>query len=293
MELLQIATERSRFSARALGPANGPLVLLLHGFPQLALAWDRQLEALGAAGFRAVAPDLRGYGGSTRSGPYDLGTVVGDLESWVNALGASRAILVGHDWGGVLAWTAASLLPARTERLIVLNAPHPGAMLDALTGNPGQWLRSAYALFFQLPGLPEWLIARHHARGVARMLRGGSAVKDVWTADALEPYRAAFSTPGAVAAPLGYYRSFLRTGWAIRRATRANPIQTPIDILWGERERALGLDLISEHRLRPYLASGEGAVVRPRVHLLEGVGHFLMEEAPVRINRLLLACLGR
>lgn len=196
-----------RFAALAAGPERGPLVLLLHGFPELARSWRHQLPALGRAGFRALAPDLRGYGGTERQGPYDLGTLAADTAALVEAAGAERATVVGHDWGGAVAWATAYRHPARIERLVVLNAPHPALMREELRTSWNQLWRSRYMFFFQLPWLPERLLSRQNGAQIARALRGGSHVRDAWPAEELERYRAALSRPADLVGPLAYYRA--------------------------------------------------------------------------------------
>src|SRR5574340_319434 len=191
METLAIRANGASFAALADGPPDGPLVLLLHGFPELSRSWRHQLPALAAAGYRAVAPDLRGYGGSDQGGPYDLGTLAADAAGMVTALGRERATVVGHDWGGAVAWAVAGRRPEVVERLVVLNCPPASVLARELRRNPRQLRRSAYMLLFQLPWLPEWLLTRHRAAAVARALRGGSHVRSAWPPEELERYRQA------------------------------------------------------------------------------------------------------
>ncbi len=273
-----------RFHALAAGPADGPLVLLLHGFPELARSWRHQLPALAAAGFRAVAPDLRGYGRTERRGPYDTATLAGDVAGLVTALGAPSAAVVAHDWGGVIGWSAAARHPSVVARLAVLNGPPLPALAAEVLRNPRQARRSRYVAFFQLPLLPERRLTRDGAAQVARALRGGSHVRDAWPPEELALYRAAFADRAAAAAALAYYRSAVRRVGAERRAARKAPIAAPILILWGLRDRFVGLRTVSPERLRPYLAPGN--VPELRVH--EDAGHFLQNEAPDWVNGHLL-----
>ena len=136
LEELRIDANGIRFHALADGPDDGPLILLLHGFPELARSWRSQLPALAAAGFRAVAPDLRGYGGTERHGPYDTATLAADVAGLVHALGRERATLVAHDWGGVIGWSAAARHPDVVERLAVLNAPPLAALAAEVAAEP-------------------------------------------------------------------------------------------------------------------------------------------------------------
>ncbi len=285
METLAFRANGARFAALADGPAEGPLVLLLHGFPELSRSWSHQLPALAAAGYRAVAPDLRGYGRSERRGPYDLGTLAADAAGMVTALGRDRAVVVGHDWGGAVAWAAAGRHPEVVERLVVLNCPPASVLARELRRNPRQLRRSAYMLLFQLPWLPEWLLTRNHAAAVARALRGGSHVRSAWSPEELEPYRRAFLEPGAASAALGYYRAALR---ARPRGPRPRPVAAPTLIVWGVEDRFLGAETIAPAKLAPVLAPGN----EPEVVWIHGAGHFVQNEAPERVNAELLRWVG-
>jgi pimeloyl-ACP methyl ester carboxylesterase len=275
------------FHALADGPEDGPLVLLLHGFPELSRSWRHQLPALAAAGFRAVAPDLRGYGKTDKRGPYDLRTLAADVAALVRALGRERAVVVGHDWGGAVAWGAAMYEPAVVERLVILDCPHPYVLARELRSNPRQALRSLYMLFFQLPWLPEWLLTRHGAAAVGRALRGGSFVRSAWPREETAHYQQAFLAPGAAAAALGYYRAAFRASFR-RGLGKRTRIAVPLLIIWGRQDRFLGLETVSRDRLAPWLAPGNVAELR----VLEDAGHFVQNEAPARVNEALLDWLG-
>ena len=288
MDELRLRVDDLGLFALAEGPEGGPLVLLLHGFPELSRSWRHQIHALGAAGYRAVAPDLRGYGRSARAGPYDVRTLAGDVRGLVRALGRERAVVAGHDWGGAVAWAAAVYEPEVVERLVVLNCPHPGVLAEELLRNPRQLARSWYMFLFQLPWLPEWLLTRHRASAVARALRGGSHVRSAWPREEIEIYRQAFLRPGAARAALGYYRAVFRSPFSLRRDGRARPVAAPVLILWGVRDRFLGVETIDPARMAPYLAPGS----RAEVVLLEEAGHFVQSEAPERVSAELLRWLG-
>ena len=136
----------------------GPLVVLLHGFPESWWSWRHQVQPLVEAGFRVVAPDLRGYGETQRQGPYDLDTIVGDVCALIESLGEKQAMIVGHDWGGGVAWHLASLRPEYCKRLVVMNCPHPALMHQALLGRKPSWAqirKSWYFFVFMLPFFPE------------------------------------------------------------------------------------------------------------------------------------------
>ncbi|HEU4384739.1 MAG TPA: alpha/beta hydrolase [Anaeromyxobacteraceae bacterium] len=270
------------------GPEDGPLALLLHGFPELSRSWRHQLPALAAAGWRAVAPDLRGYGQSGLRGPYDLGTLSRDVRDLVLALGRERAVVCGHDWGGAVAWATAVYQPEVVERLVVLNCPHPGVMAEQLLRNPRQRRRSRYIFFFQLPFIPEWLLTRNGAAQVARALRGGSAIREVWPREETDRYRQAFLRPGAARAALGYYRAAFRGWGSLRRDGRARPIAAPTLVVWGAQDRFLGRETVDPAAMAPYLAAGNVAAIR----FVEEAGHYVQSEAPQRVNQAILEWLG-
>ena len=194
-EELALDANGIRFHALAAGPAEGPLVVCLHGFPELARSWRHQLPALATAGYRAVAPDLRGYGGTDMRGPYDVRTLVGDVTGLIAALGRERAVLVGHDWGGAVAWATAMRAPEAVDRLVAVNCPPASALSEAMRRSPSQLAKSWYILFFQLPWLPERRMAKDGAAVVARALVGGSHRRGVWPPEELAAYRAAFARP--------------------------------------------------------------------------------------------------
>jgi pimeloyl-ACP methyl ester carboxylesterase len=288
LEELTLHANGIRFHALADGPENGPLLLLLHGFPELARSWHWQLPALAAAGYRAVAPDMRGYGGTDKTGPFDLWTLAADVAALVRAFGREKAVIVGHDWGGGVAWGAAFLQPQVVEKLVILNCPHPAVLGRALLTNLKQLRRSWYMFFFQLPVLPELMLTRDHSAGVARALRGGSVVRDSWTPEALKPYRDAFSQPGAASAAIGYYRAAFRSPLKASREAQRKPISAPTAIIWGAEDQFLGRELIAPEAQAPYFTVGNV----PTVKFIEGAGHFVQNEAPERVNEALLEWLG-
>lgn len=259
---------------------DGPLVLLLHGFPDFWYTWRRQLPAIAAGGFRAVAPDLRGYGLSGRPrglGAYRMDVLAADVAALVGHLGAERASVVGHDWGGAIAWNLPRYEPGLVERLVILNSPHPRAFAREIR-TADQLRRSWYIFFFQLPLVPEALLgARGHAlleRPFRRLLRKGAL-----TAEDLALYREAWARPGALTAMLDYYRAAFRR----RPPRRPSRIETPALLVWGERDPFLG----------PRLTEGlERWVPDLRVERIPAAGHWVHLEEPERVNRLILDFLG-
>ncbi|HEY3354784.1 MAG TPA: alpha/beta fold hydrolase [Polyangia bacterium] len=257
---------------------QGPLVLLLHGFPEFWFSWRHQMGALAAAGFRAAAPDLRGYGRSEKPrgvGAYRLEALAADVAGLIRALGGGPATVVGHDWGGAVAWHAAARYPALVERLVVMNGPAQGAMLRAFL-SPRQIGRSWYIFFFQLPRLPERMVLRE---GFMRQLfRANLADPDAIPEHELNLFDAALHEPGAATAAINYYRAAIR-----HPLIGAHPVACPTLIVWGARDRALGPEV---------LAAITPLAPRRTVHVLEDAGHFVHEERPHQVNRLLLDFLG-
>ena len=261
---------------------RGPLVLLLHGFPEFWYSWRKQIPAL-AQQFRVVAPDLRGYNLSDKPADgYDYATLARDVAELVAALGEERAHVVGHDWGGVLGWGAAAFHPERVARLAILNAPHPGAFLRELRRNPRQVLKSWYIGLFQVPGLAERLLGGGHAARLGRMLRDFSVEPDLFSNAELAAYRRAATRPGALPAMLAYYRQVPRS-LAQEVSASHRQIAAPTLLVWGMRDVALV----------PALTEGlERWAPDLRVERIPDAGHWVQHERPATVNRLLLEFLG-
>lgn len=275
-----------RLHAVTAGPEDGPLALLLHGFPEFWYAWRHQLPALAAAGYRVVAPDLRGYNYSEKPsgvGSYHLDELVGDVAGLVAAFGRERAHVVGHDWGGLIAWQAAVDRPALVDRLAVLNAPHPSAYERALRTSPTQVLRSWYVAAAQLPALPEAAIRARDFALLERSLRRGPVRPDAFTDADVTRYKRALGRPGALTAALNYYRSIARRN-ARLTLTRGGvgdlSVDAPTLLVWGERDDALSVSLT------------EGLdrwVPDTRVERLPEASHWVQADAPERVTDLLLS----
>jgi pimeloyl-ACP methyl ester carboxylesterase len=254
----------------------GPLILLLHGFPQLWWAWRAQIPALADAGYRVVAADLRGYGGSDKPPRgYDAPTLAADVAGLVRALGERDAVIVGHDWGGHLGFVVAALHPDVVRRLVVLSIAHPLRMRNSVLGSRRQAAASRYVFSFQAPWLSERRLLKDDAALVAELFRtwAGPSWRDP---DAVARYRTAISAPGVAHSALEYYRWAVRStakpeGARLSRALR-EPIAVPVLQLHGALDSCV----------LPDTARGSGQYVAgPYVwRQLDGVGHFLPEEAP-------------
>jgi len=263
---------------------GGPLVVLLHGFPTFWWTWRHQLRSLAAAGYRVVAMDLRGYGGSDHTPHgYDPLTLAADVAGVVRTLGEPSAVVVGQGWGGVVAWTAATQHPDVVRGLVAVGMPHPVLLRNAFIGDPGQRRLGRYAIGFQRPFVPEHQLTRDDAALVETYLRrwSGSDWPDQETADV---YRAAMLVPNTAHCAVEFHR------WAIRSIPRrdgrrfqsavAAPVQVPVLQIHGRRDGAVLPSSVngSEH----YAAAGYSRVD------LDGVGHFPHEEDPDAFDAVLL-----
>lgn len=270
-----------RLTANGLGftldeaGSGDTVALCLHGFPEARQAWAEQLPALAGLGWRAAAPDLRGYGDSDRPkgrSAYRIEHLVADVEALFEALGAKRRILIGHDWGGVIAWQVAIRRPGLLDGLVILNAPHPTAYRRLLDRGIRQKLRSWYVAAFQLPGLPELGLRKGLLeRAFARAARP-------FPAERLAIYRKNLQQPGAATAMIDYYRAnAMELGFGPIPAGR---IGAPTLMIWGEDDPYLDLALTESN----------AAYVRDfTLHRLPGVSHWVQEDASEEVNRLIEA----
>jgi pimeloyl-ACP methyl ester carboxylesterase len=284
----EVTANGARFHYAEAGPADGPLVLLLHGFPEFWWSWRHQLVALADSGLRVVAPDLRGYGGSDKPPRgYDGYTLSSDVAGMIRALGADSAHLVGHDWGGQLAWTVATLHPSTVRTLTIIDMPHPVRLRSALLRDPAQLKASAYIGFFQLPKAPEARLRRDDAAFVETLLRrwGGPGFPD---ADTAARCRAAMQIPGVAHSSLEWYR------WAVRSLTRPSGVRFLRLLAGGVQAPVLQIHGALDSCLLPSTVNGSEAFCANGyvLHVLDGIGHFPHQEAPDTVNQLLLAHAG-
>jgi pimeloyl-ACP methyl ester carboxylesterase len=264
---------------------GGPPVILLHGFPENWHSWHRQISPLVAAGFSVWAPDLRGYNLSDRpweKSAYELDDLVADVVALVKATGYPRAHIVGHDWGGIIAWAIAEHFPALVNRLVILNAPHLKLYLEKVKC-PRQMLRSWYVLFFQMPKLPEFALAAGNFRAVRHMFRLSPHVKTAFSDSDIENYIQGLSQPGALTASLNYYRANL-TRASIRAILHMQPVYAETAIIWGEQDPALGIELLEGiDRVAP----------RNHIYRIPNSSHWVQNEAPDEVNGILVDFLGK
>lgn len=257
------------------GPRDGPLVILLHGFPDSWRVWRRQIAPLAEAGFRVAAPNLRGYPGSFRPrdiAAYRVDRLAGDIPALADALGRDSINLVGHDWGGLVAWRAAQQVGSRVERLAILDAPHPAVMPAQMARHPVQLLKSAYIGFFQLPRLPEAVLSRSRFAALRRSLCTATQPGAVSPAE-LEAAVQGWSEPGVLTAMLNYYRAL-----RLKPPSISPTITAPTLVLWGRDDPFLGAYL-AQASLAPCL--------RSRLEILPG-GHWIQLDEAEAVNRLLI-----
>jgi len=257
--------------------AGEDIALFLHGFPESRRSWRRQLPFMAESGWRAVAPDMRGYGQSDRpSGraAYGLEHLTADVGAMFDALGARRRLLIGHDWGAVVAWVTAIERTRPLDGLIIMNVPHPAVYAAHLRRAPSQLAKSWYVFFFQLPGLPELLTTANGARLVERAFTRGVADPSIFSAEDLQVYRQNALAPGAMTAMINYYRANApRLGGADRTLTQK--IETPTLMIWGENDAFLDVALTEGYA--PYVADFT-------LRRLPGVSHWVQQEAAERVN---------
>lgn len=257
---------------------GGPLIVLLHGFPEFWYSWHNQIPFLAEHGYTVVAPDLRGYNETDkpRKG-YDIPTLLRDIEGLIKELGQQKAHIVGHDWGGVLAWTFAMNYPEMTESLIVMNAPHPSAMLREMRTFK-QLRKSWYVFAFQIPWLPEYMLGRNHANAIGRMLRGAALQKSAFPHEVTAKYQEAMSKPGAIKAAISYYRQLFRRLPFSMKNNEVH-IKAPTLLIWGEQDIALGIALTT---------GLERWVDDIQIRRIPDSGHWVQQEQPEKVNQYML-----
>jgi epoxide hydrolase 4 len=261
------------------------LILCLHGFPESALSWRYQIQPLAQAGYRVWAPDLRGYGGTTRpSGvkAYAIESLLEDVTGLLAAAETREAILVGHDWGGIIAWYYAMRYPDRLKALMILNAPHP-ACFERELRHWRQLRRSWYMGMFQIPQLPEAVLSMRHGYVIGKIFDRMAIHRAHMPDDIVKLYREQACAPGALTAMLNYYRAALHGGGALRQHTLGYPtIKIPTLVMWGLQDHALDPHNLDE--LSRYVSN---LTTVP----LEDAGHFVHEDHPDQVTTQLITWL--
>lgn len=259
------------------GPEDGPLVVLLHGFPEFWYGWHHQIGPLAEAGYRVLVPDQRGYHVSDKPRKireYRVRTLARDIVGLLDEADRERAAIIGHDWGGIVAWWLGAMQPDRVSRLGIVNAPHPGVMRRVLRSSAAQRRRSRYILWFQAPVLPERLLSRNQFAPLWEAMVD-SARPGAFSDRDLERYRAAWSSPGALTAMLNWYR-------ALRfqlRAAAGERVTAPTLLVWGLEDRFLGPELVEP---------SAAMCLDSRVVKIEDAGHWVLHEQPDAVSAALL-----
>ncbi len=268
-----------RFRAMVDGPADGDMFILLHGFPEGAESWSRQVDALARAGFLAVAPDLRGYGLSdapAELADYTIDHLAEDVRFIITAFGRPAAHVAGHDWGAMVAWFFAGRYPKMTKTLTVLSVPHPAALAVASRDDEDQQARSRYVGLFLQPGKAERVLADDDYRRLRFMFTIGPNPDAVPPA-VVDHFTRSLSRPGRLTAALNYYRANLdASGGAWESLTGIGPITMPTVLLWGDEDPALGRRAVE--------ATGQLVEGEYRLDVLEGAGHWLQFERPGEVS---------
>ena len=274
-----ISTNGIKLHCKVAG--DGPLMILLHGFPEFWYSWRKQIPAL-SQHYKVVVPDMRGFNDSDKPEgikSYSMQTLVDDVRGLITAFGEEKAIIVGHDWGGAVSWVLASYFPEAVDKLITLNIPVPAEMKKQIYGgNFKQIRKSWYILFFQIPWLPEWLMKRNLRNTFERTFKGWSFNPHAFTDADIDQYVAAYQKPGVLNATINYYRASIR--YAQRTdSKKAVKIEKPVLMIWGENDRALGKELT--YNTGNYCSDLD-------IKYIPNCSHWVQHEQPELVNQYIL-----
>jgi pimeloyl-ACP methyl ester carboxylesterase len=273
-----IVIDAGEVRLHAVEAGRGPLVVLLHGFPEFWWSWRLQIPALAAAGFHVVAPDLRGYNLSDRPpnvADYTVEHLSADVAGVIRAMGEKKAHVVGHDWGGGVAWAFAMAYPELLDRLAVLNCPHLVTMERALLTSTRQLMKSWYMFFFQIPRLPERFLRANDFANLRRSLRSGRA--HAVPESEIQPYVDAARRAEGLRGGLNFYRAAIR-GAVTRTLPKPRVIDAPVLVIWGQKDAFLGEELATPP---------SRWVERARVEYVPNGSHWVQLDEPERVNALL------
>ncbi|QBQ55298.1 alpha/beta fold hydrolase [Nitrosococcus wardiae] len=262
------------------------LALCLHGFPECSYSWRYQMPLLAERGYRVWAPNLRGYGRSSRPSKvadYHTDLLLADIAALIEASHCQSVLLIGHDWGAALAWLFAIGKVRPLEGLIIMNVPHPVPFLKCLK-TWRQLRKSWYILFFQIPWLPEWLLSRGNGWLLGKVIRYMAVNKNRFPDDVVNVYRHHGVQPGALRAMVNYYRALFRKAPWRKHHDYESAIEVPTLMIWGEEDLALGKETTygTEHYVNDLT-----------LHYLSGVSHWVQQEAPEQVNNLIIEWLSK
>ena len=283
LEHHQLETNGVRLHVVQAGPRSGRIAILLHGFPECWIAWANQIDALAAAGYRVWIPDQRGYNTSDKPRgvkSYAEDILVEDIRGLIEIAAQEPVFLLGHDWGGAIAWRLANRYPEIIDRLVILNCPHFSVFQQRLSSSLMQLLKSWYIFFFQIPKLPEYFLGRKNYSILVEALCSRSR-QGSFSEQEIEIYRQAWKQPGALTAMLNWYRAVFR---APSKPTRTPRVRVPTLVVWGAKDHALGRDMA-----QPSIdLCDEGQLV-----LIEEAGHWVLQEESRRVNELVCEFLAK
>jgi len=283
VEHLTLQTNGVRLHVATAGEENAPLVILLHGFPEFWYGWRHQIDALAAAGFRVFAPDQRGYNLSEKPAgipPYNIDQLAADVVGLIDAAGREKCFLVGHDWGGAVAWWTANKYPDRIEKLAILNTPHHRVFAEQVRTKPAQMLKSAYMRFLNLPWLPERVLRWGNFWLLGALIQR-TAQRGTFSDADIQLYREAWAQPGALVAMLAWYRAMFQTS-PLRPPSWQ--IEMPVLLIWGKRDLFLRWQMA-----QPSMAlcpQGRDVV------FVDDATHWIAGDAPTEVNQQLIAFFG-
>ncbi|MED1601869.1 alpha/beta hydrolase [Alkalihalophilus marmarensis] len=243
VDFVIIETNGIKLHTAVAGPVDGPLVILLHGFPEFWYGWRNQVEPLVQSGYCVVIPDQRGYNLSEKPleiKEYTIDHLRDDITGIIDYLGYKKANIIGHDWGGIVAWHLASTKPDYVDKLMVINSPHPAVFKSTILKNSLQFLRSMYMMFFQLPKLPETLLSQNDYDSVKKVLMQTS-LPDTFTDRDLSMYVNAWQQPNALTTMLNWYRAMTKTP-----LNKPSALQMPVKVLWGQKDTFLTSQLAKD-----------------------------------------------
>jgi epoxide hydrolase 4 len=262
------------------------LALCLHGFPECSYSWRYQMPLLAELGYQVWAPNLRGYGHSSRPskvGDYRADHLLADIAALIDASSCQSVLLIGHDWGAALAWLFAIQKSRPLAGLIIMNVPHPTLFMKSLRTWKQLW-RSWYMFFFQIPWLPEQLLSLNNAWLVGKMIRASAVAKERFPAEVLSVYRRQATQPGALRAMLNYYRALFRDLPWRKYGDNLPPVEIPTLMIWGEEDVALSKETThgTEHYVKDLT-----------LRYLPGVSHWVQQEASEQVNKIIAAWLAK
>ncbi|MBW8816581.1 MAG: alpha/beta hydrolase [Caulobacterales bacterium] len=278
----RVAANGVELNVAEAGPADGPLVILLHGFPEFWFGWREHVGPLAEAGFRVAAPDQRGYNLSGKPkgvASYRLDLLAADIFALATALGRDRFAVVGHDWGASVAWWMATTGPQRLERMAILNAPHPAVWRASMTADPEQRKKSRYVQMLRTPLLPELMVKAGGYKGLADAFKSSPRQEAAFGPEAMAAYGQAWRHPGALTATLNWYRALFVQDLPV---PAPGSLSVPTLVLWGDQ------DAFAE----PTLAEASAALCADaRVVHFPAASHWLAHDEPEAVRRELLAFL--